>query len=88
MTVKVQVTMDEALLQRLDEYADRSFNTRSGAVSLAVSQLLMQDDLQRSIRTMALAMQRIAENNEIDEESKKQLFAFQSLARMYSEGVR
>lgn len=84
MAAKVQISMDEGLLARLDEFADRSFCTRSGAIAMAVSQLVLQDELQRSIRTMAVAMQRIAENNEIDEQSKQELAQLQSIAAMIS----
>ena len=84
MAAKVQISIDETLLKKLDDYADRSFCTRSGAIAMAVSQLVMQDELQRAIRTMAMAMQRIAENNEIDEQSKQELAQFQAVAAMIS----
>lgn len=84
MAAKVQISIDETLLKKLDDFADRSFCTRSGAIAMAVSQLVMQDELQRSIRTMAMAMQRIAENNEIDEQSKQELAQFQAVAAMIS----
>lgn len=84
MAAKVQISIDETLLKKLDDFADRSFCTRSGAIAMAVSQLVMQDELQRSIRTMAVAMQRIAENNEIDEQSKQELAQFQAVAAMIS----
>lgn len=81
---KVQISIDDGLLSRLDEYADRNYTTRSGAVSLACNQLIMADDMRRSIRTMALAMKRIADSNEIDEQSKEELKAFEMLAQMMS----
>ena len=84
MAAKVQISIDEALLKKLDDFADRSFCTRSGAIAMAVSQLVLQDELQRSIRTMAVAMQRIAENNEIDEQSKQELAQLQAVAAMIS----
>ena len=84
MAAKVQISIDETLLKKLDDFADRSFCTRSGAIAMAVSQLVMQDELQRSIRTMAMAMQRIAENNEIDEQSKQELAQLQAVAAMIS----
>lgn len=79
---KFQVSMDDELLARIEEYADRNYTTRSGAISLACNQLVMADDMRRAIRTMALAMKRIAESNEIDEQSKTDLQAFEMLAKM------
>jgi metal-responsive CopG/Arc/MetJ family transcriptional regulator len=85
MSAKVQISIDEGLLARLDEFADRNFCTRSGAVSMAVSQLVLQDELQRSLRTMALAMQRIAENGELDEQSKNDMKQIQALMQIMSQ---
>lgn len=83
--VKVQITMDESLLSRLDEFVDRNFSTRSGAISLACTQMLMSEDIRMSIRTIAIAMKRIAESNEIDEQSKEDLKSFELLAKMISD---
>lgn len=81
---KFQVSMEDELLARLDEYADRNFTTRSGAVSLACNQLIMADDIRRSTLSLAFSMKRIAESNEIDEQTKKELQSFEMLAKMFS----
>ena len=81
---KVQISIDDSLLARLDEYADRNFTTRSGAISLACNQLIMTDDVRRSIRTISIAMKRISESNVIDDQSKEDLKAFELLAQMMS----
>ena len=81
---RVQISIDDSLLARLDEYADRNFTTRSGAISLACNQLIMTDDVRRSIRTISIAMKRIAESNVIDDQSKEDLKSFELLAQMIS----
>ena len=81
---KVQISIDDGLLSRLDDYADRNFTSRSGAISWACNQMIMADDLRRSLRTVAIAMKRIADSNEIDEKSKEELRAFEMLAEMVS----
>lgn len=83
--VKVQITMDESLLSRLDDFVDRNFSTRSGAIALACTQMLLSDDIRVSIRTIANAMKRIAESNEIDEQSKEDFKQFELLAKALSE---
>ena len=82
--VKFQVSMDDELFAKIEDYADRNYTTRSGAISLACNQLVMTDEIQRAIRTMALAMKRIAESNEIDEQSKEDLRHFEYLAKIFS----
>lgn len=81
---KFQVSMDDELLARVEDYADRNYTTRSGAISLACNQLVMADDVRRSICTMALAMKRIAESNEVDEKTKEELRTFEALANMFA----
>ena len=85
MSAKVQISIDETLLQKLDDFADRNFCTRSGAVSMAVSQLVLQDELQRSMRSMAMAMQKIAENGHLDEQSVKDMKQMQQLIQLISQ---
>ena len=81
---KFQVSMDDELATRLEEYADRHFMTRSGVVTLACNQLLLTEDVQRSIKTIALAMRRIADSNKIDDKSKEELREFELLAKMFA----
>lgn len=81
---KFQVSMDDELATRLEEYADRHFMTRSGVVTMACNQLLLTEDVQRSIKTIALAMRRIADSNKIDDKSKEELREFELLAKMFA----
>ncbi|MBQ1387999.1 MAG: hypothetical protein IIY78_00025 [Clostridia bacterium] len=81
---RFQVSMDDDLFNRLEEYADRNYITRSGAVCMAVNQFIMADDMRRAISDMAITMRRIAESNEIDDKSMAELKAFELLAQMFS----
>lgn len=81
---KFQVSMDDELFRRIEDYADRNYITRSGAIALACNQLVMADDMRQAICDMAVSMARIAESNEIDEQAKEDLKAFHTLAKMFS----
>lgn len=81
---RFQVSMDDDLFNRLEEYADRNYISRSGAVCMAVNQFIMADDMRRAISDMAITMRRIAESNEIDDKSKAELKAFELLAQMFN----
>lgn len=83
MLMKFQVNMDDALFERLEEYADSHYITRSGAVALACNQMIMTDDISKAICSMAVSMKRIAENNEIDEGAKSDLRTFMTLAELF-----
>lgn len=42
--MKVQITLDDKLVERLDEYADNNYMSRSGLISFATTQFLNQAD--------------------------------------------
>ena len=66
--IKVNVTLDEELMRRVDEYAEENYLNRSSLVSLATTQFLNAADVTKAIRDMAFAMRKIADNGEIDDE--------------------
>lgn len=80
--IKVNVTLDEELMRRVDEYAEENYLNRSSLVSLATSQFLNAADVTKAIKDMAFAMRKIADNGEIDDESRRQLEDFERLSRM------
>lgn len=82
--VKVNVTLDEELLQRIENYADENYLTRSGLISLAASQFLLQAEASRAVVDLSLAMRKIADSGTIDEEQQKELEYFERFARMLS----
>ena len=80
--IKVNVTLDEELMRRVDEYAEENYLNRSSLVSLATTQFRNAADVTKAIRDMAFAMRKIADNGEIDDESRRQLEDFERLSRM------
>lgn len=80
--IKVNITLDEELMRRIDDYADENYLNRSSLVSLATSQFLNAADVTKAIKDMAFAMRKIADNGEVDDETQKQLEDFERLSRM------
>lgn len=80
--MKVQITLDDALMERVDTYADENYMSRSGLVSLAVTQYLNSADVTKAIKEMALCMRKIADTGNIDDETRKQLNEFEILSKM------
>lgn len=81
---KVNISIDEDLLKRLDDYCDANFTTRSGAISQGVNAILLQDEVRRSISRMAVAFECIAKTGTLSDEDKLALEQFQTLARVLS----
>lgn len=80
--IKVNITLEEELLQRIETYADENYLTRSGLITLAVSQYLLQAEASRAIVDMSLAMRKIADTGTVTDEQLRELEDFERFARM------
>lgn len=80
--IKVGITLDEELMQRVDEYAEENYLNRSSLISIATTQYLNAADVTKAIREMALAMRKIADTGMVDEDTKRQLEDFERLSKM------
>ena len=79
---KVQISVDDELLKRIDNYSERNYLSRSGLCTLAASQFLNQAEVSSAIKDMALCMRKIADAGSVDEETQKQLEDFERLAQL------
>lgn len=80
--MKVQITLDDALMQRVDAFADENYMSRSGLLSLAVTQYLNAADVTKAIKDMALCMRKIADTGTLDADTQQQLEDFERLSKM------
>lgn len=78
---KVQITLDDELMKRIDTYADENYMSRSGLLSLAATQFLNAADVTRAVKDLSLAMQKIADTGKIDHETVEQLEDLERLAK-------
>lgn len=79
---KIQVSMDDDLLARLDKYASNVYLSRSALVTLAVTSYLNSNDALLAMKDIALAVNKIADQGMLDDETKKQLEDFERLSKM------
>ena len=82
--MKVNISLDDELVSRIENYADEMFMKKSGVISLACVQFLNAQEGIKAIRDMALAMRKIADKGEIDDETRHQLEDFERVAKMLS----
>ncbi len=73
---KINITLDDELLQRIDKYADEIFMSRSGFISLCCANYLSANEGMIAIKNISLAMQKIADNGQVDDETLKTLEDF------------
>lgn len=81
---KVQISIDDELLSKVDICADEMYMSRSGFFSYAVSQVVSQTIFIKAIKDMSLSFRKIAETGEMDEEVMKQLEEFERFKNMFS----
>lgn len=77
--MRVNMTLNDELLERIDNYAKSNYMTRSSVVSFACNQFLMANELQSLMVDMKRALQTIANNETITDEQLKELEKFENL---------
>lgn len=82
--MKVQITLADELMERVDSYADDNYMTRSGLISFAVTQFLNQADAVRAINKIGIAISKIADEGKMDEDAKRELEDYARLCKMIS----
>lgn len=80
--MKVQVSLDDELMMRVDQYADENYLSRSGLISIATTQYLNQMEVIGLVKEMALTMRKIADKGTLDVETEEQLKDFERIAKM------
>lgn len=83
---KVNLSIPDELLQRLDEYADSNFQSRSGAVTMMVNQFLMSQQIQAQMQDMVDALKKLAENENLTDEEIVKLQGFELLMKQLPNG--
>jgi metal-responsive CopG/Arc/MetJ family transcriptional regulator len=79
---KLQISIDDELLAKVEVLADEMYISKSGFFSLAANQLVTQQYVAKAVKDMAFAIRKIADNGVIDEESQKQLEDFERFAKL------
>lgn len=80
--MKVNITLADELMQRIDSYADENYMTRSGFISLASTQYLSQQEALKLVKDMGLAMRKIADKGIVADEIIAQLEDWERMAKM------
>ena len=80
--VKVQITLEEELLNMVDDYCDKNFMNRSWLISQSLMQVLNQQKMIDSFSNLSIAMKNAIANGNIDEETKKEIQNFETLCSM------
>ncbi|MBO4519292.1 MAG: type II toxin-antitoxin system HicB family antitoxin [Paludibacteraceae bacterium] len=80
-TMKVGITLDDELLKRIDDFADKNYMSRSGLLSLAATSYINAAEVSSAIKDISLAMRKIADTGNVDHETMEKLEDFERLAK-------
>ena len=80
--MKINISINDDLLTRVDKYVEQNYSTRSGVISLALSQFLATQEVSNLLCGMNVAMQRIADKGMVDDETYKQLEEFETICNV------
>lgn len=83
--MKVNISVDDELMDRIDSYAKKNYLSRSGFISLACTQYLNTADVITAIQEISFSIRKIADTNVIDEEMQNKLKDFELFAKMFIE---
>lgn len=78
--IKVQITVDEELLNKIDDYADDNYTSRSSVFVQGAAQIVNQASLIAAVKNMSLAMRKIADTGIVTPDELKQLEDFERAA--------
>lgn len=85
--MKVQLSINDELMKKVDEYADANYFTRSSLFTVAVTDYINSKMFLNAMQDFTVAVQQIAEKNEIDEDTKQELKKMEVLVEMLKKGV-
>lgn len=79
---KINISINDELLTRIDKFSENNYLSRSGLISLACNQFLVTQEAQTMFRSISLAFNKIAEHGNIDDETRKELDDIMRLCSM------
>lgn len=80
--MKLGITLDDSLVSRIDSYADENYMSRSGLISLAVTQFLNAAEVTRAVRDLSFSVRKIADTGQLDDETQRELEDFERLSKL------
>lgn len=84
--MKVGITLNDELLKRMDDYAKQNYMTRSGLISVAVTDYLNTSEASRALVSISQTMREISKTGKLSKTAKQQIEDFYRLASLLAGG--
>lgn len=82
---KINISIDDELLAKTEKLANQMYMTKSGIMTLALTQFIAQNAMVNAITDMSVTMRRIADEGQIDDSSRKELEDFERLVKLLTQ---
>lgn len=79
---KINITIDDDLLDAVDDYCDKNYLNRSMLISQSLVNVLNQQKIIDSISNVSFALKKCAETGSLDADTKKQMETFEALTKL------
>lgn len=79
---KINISINDELLARVDNYADDNYTSRSGLITTAITEYLNARETVMLVKNLSLAIGKIAETGDIDEDTLKMMEDFERATKI------
>jgi metal-responsive CopG/Arc/MetJ family transcriptional regulator len=82
---KVQISIDDDLLVKVDDYCKKNCITRSGFISMMCSQWLQKEELTKTLNILQGAMLKVTEGKDLPPEQQQEIDDYMRLVSMFNQ---
>lgn len=82
---KVQISIDDDLLVKVDDYCKKNCITRSGFISMMCSQWLQKEELTKTLNLLQGAMLKVTEGKDLPPEQQQEIDDYMRLVSMFNQ---
>lgn len=88
MVAKINISIDEELLAKIDNLAESSYTTRSGLIAVVMRDYIKSKELLDTLDYIKTSIDKIASThgNTLDEDTLKELDTFKTLCKLVTKG--
>lgn len=81
--VKVQITLEEDLLNQVDDYCDKNYMNRSWLISQSLVEVLNKQKMIDAIANISVSIRQVTESGAIDDDTRREFEKFEALCKIF-----
>ena len=81
--IKINITIDEKLLQDVDDYCDKNYMNRSWLISQSLVKNLNEQKVIDAIVNMSYTLRKCADSGQIDDDTRRELENYETICKLF-----